>query len=110
MDLLQSLSLVLEAALSPNPDERKAAAQSLNEFQYTPQHVLRLLQLTVDNNYDMAVRHMASIHFKNFIAKNWFPLYDPYKQEPEILRSDKDLARLYILDFVTKVPTLLRVQ
>lgn len=43
------------------------------QFQYTPQHLVRLLQIIVDNNYDMAVRQAASIHFKNFIAKNWSP-------------------------------------
>lgn len=43
------------------------------QFQYSPQHLVRLLQIIVDNNCDMAVRQVASIHFKNFIAKNWSP-------------------------------------
>ncbi|XP_062108053.1 importin beta-like SAD2 isoform X1 [Humulus lupulus] len=105
---LQSLSIVLQAALSPNPDERKAAEQSLNQFQYTPQHLVRLLQIIVDNNCDMAVRQVASIHFKNFIAKNWSPLEpdEPQKISPE----DKELVRVHILEFVAKVPPLLRVQ
>ncbi|POO04191.1 Coatomer beta subunit [Trema orientale] len=105
---LQSLSVVLQAALSPNPDERKAAEQSLNQFQYTPQHLVRLLQIIVDNNSDMAVRQVASIHFKNFIGKNWSPL-EPDEQQ-KILPSDKDLVRPHILEFVAKVPPLLRVQ
>ncbi|KAE8658411.1 Importin beta-like SAD2-like protein [Hibiscus syriacus] len=105
---LPSLVVVLQAALNPNPAERKAAEQSLNQFQYTPQHLVRLLQIFVDNNYDMAVRQVASIHFKNFIAKNWAPL-DP--NEPQkILQSDKDVVRDHILVFVTQVPPLLRVQ
>ncbi|KAL4298142.1 hypothetical protein GQ457_12G002620 [Hibiscus cannabinus] len=105
---LPSLVVVLQAALNPNPAERKAAEQSLNQFQYTPQHLVRVLRIIVDSNYDMAVRQVASIHFKNFIAKNWAPL-DP--NEPQkILPSDKDMVRDHILVFVTQVPPLLRVQ
>ncbi|KAK8684849.1 hypothetical protein V6N13_040864 [Hibiscus sabdariffa] len=105
---LPSLVVVLQAALNPNPAERKAAEQSLNQFQYTPQHLVRVLGIIVDSNYDMAVRQVASIHFKNFIAKNWAPL-DP--NEPQkILPSDKDMVRDHILVFVTQVPPLLRVQ
>lgn len=43
------------------------------QFQYAPQHLVRLLQIIVDNNCDMGVRQVASIHFKNFVAKNWSP-------------------------------------
>ncbi|KAF5465214.1 hypothetical protein F2P56_015241 [Juglans regia] len=105
---LPSLVVVLQGALSPNPDERKAAEQSLNQFQYTPQHLVRLLQIIVDNNCDMAVRQVASIHFKNFIAKNWSP-NEPDEQQ-KILQSDKDLVRDHILVFVPQLPPLLRVQ
>ncbi|KAK6914386.1 Importin-beta, N-terminal domain [Dillenia turbinata] len=105
---LPSLAVILQAALSPNPDERKAAEQSLNQFQYTPQHLVRLLQIIVDGSCDMGVRQVASIHFKNFIAKNWSP------HEPEELHrislSDKDMVRDNILVFVAQVPPLLRVQ
>ncbi|KAH7521474.1 hypothetical protein FEM48_Zijuj07G0037500 [Ziziphus jujuba var. spinosa] len=134
---LPSLAVVLQAALSPNPDERKAAEQSLNQvfffnfffllidselycflgvslfliellylFQYTPQHLVRLLQIIVDNNCDMAVRQVASIHFKNFIAKNWSP-HEPDEQH-KISQGDKDLVRDHILVFVPQVPPLLR--
>ncbi|GFY92874.1 ARM repeat superfamily protein [Actinidia rufa] len=105
---LHSLAIVLQAALSPNPDERKAGEESLNQFQHTPQHLVRLLQIIVDGNCDMAVRQVASIHFKNFIAKNWSP-HDPHEQS-KILPSDKDMVRQNILVFVAQVPPLLRVQ
>ncbi|KAJ7979108.1 importin beta-like SAD2 [Quillaja saponaria] len=105
---LPSLAVILQAALSPNPDERKAAEHSLNQFQYTPQHLVRLLQIIVDNNCDLAVRQVASIHFKNFIAKNWSP-HDPDAQQ-KISQSDKDMVRGHILVFVAQVPPLLRVQ
>ncbi|KAJ1435471.1 Importin-beta, N-terminal domain [Sesbania bispinosa] len=105
---LPSLVVILQAALSPNPDERKAAEQSLNQFQYAPQHLVRLLQIIVDNNCDMGVRQVASIHFKNFIAKNWSPHESDAQQK--ILQSDKDPVRDHILMFVTQVPPLLRVQ
>ncbi|PPD87278.1 hypothetical protein GOBAR_DD15763 [Gossypium barbadense] len=103
-----SLVVVLQAALSPNPAERKAAEESLTKFQYTPQHLVRLLQIVIDDNCPMAVRQVASIQFKNFIAKNWAPL-DP--NEPQkILQSDKDMVRDHILVFIIQVPPLLRVQ
>ncbi|KAH7834629.1 hypothetical protein Vadar_018079 [Vaccinium darrowii] len=105
---LHSLAVVLQAALSPNPDERKAAEESLNQYQYTPQHLVRLLQIIVDGNCDMAVRQVASIHFKNFIAKNWSP-HDPHEQS-KILPNDKDMVRQNILVFIAQVPPLLRAQ
>ncbi|GLT68097.1 hypothetical protein SLA2020_403570 [Shorea laevis] len=105
---LPGLAVILQAALSPNPDERKAAEQSLNQYQYSPQHLVRLLQIIVDNNCDMAVRQVASIHFKNFIAKNWSP-HEPDEQQ-KILQSDKDMVRDHILVFVPQLPPLLRVQ
>nr|XP_043610617.1 importin beta-like SAD2 [Erigeron canadensis] len=105
---LASLSAVLQAALSPNPAQRKAAEDTLNHYQYAPQHLLRLLQIIVDGNCDMAVRQVASIQFKNFIAKNWSP-FNPEEQS-KILPSDKDLVRQNILVFIAQVPPLLRVQ
>ncbi|XP_062170456.1 importin beta-like SAD2 [Alnus glutinosa] len=105
---LPGLAVILQAALSPNPDERKAAEQSLNQFQYSPQHLVRLLQIIVDNNCDMGVRQVGSIHFKNFIAKNWSP-HEPDEQQ-KILQSDKDMVRDHILVFVPQLPPLLRVQ
>ncbi|KAL3507171.1 hypothetical protein ACH5RR_032553 [Cinchona calisaya] len=105
---LQNLAIILRGALSPNPDERKAAEESLNQFQHTPQHLVRLLQIIVDGNCDMAVRQVASIHFKNFIARNWAP-HDPGELS-KILPSDKDVVRQIILNFIAQVPQLLRVQ
>ncbi|KAF0929516.1 hypothetical protein E2562_021766 [Oryza meyeriana var. granulata] len=105
---LQSLAVVLRAALSHVPEERKAAEESLNQFQYTPQHLVRLLQIIVDGSCDMAVRQVASIHFKNFVAKNWSP-NDP--EEPQkISESDKSMVRENILGFIVQVPPLLRAQ
>lgn len=101
---MDHLGVILQGTLSPNPDERKSAEQSLHQVpipflatislysyhplfflidliikwngtqvQYSPQHLVRLLQIIVDNNCDMGVRQVAAIHFKNFIAKNWTP-------------------------------------
>lgn len=95
-----------------------------------------MLQIIVDGNCDMAVRQVASIHFKNFIAKNWSP-HDPgmdlfyaitfwvflnpliipgayfeifcrVDEQSKILPSDKDLVRQNILVFIAQVPPLLR--
>ena len=80
---------------------------------------MRLLQIIVDNNCDMGVRQVASIHFKNFIAKNWSP-HDsasasatatadaPSTHAHAISPADKDLVRDHILLFVAQVPPLLR--
>ncbi|KAK6145755.1 hypothetical protein DH2020_019624 [Rehmannia glutinosa] len=105
---LPSLVVILQGALSPNPSERKAAEESLNQFQYAPQHLVRLLQIIVEGNCDMAVRQVASISFKNFIAKNWAP-HDPGEQS-KILPDDKEVVRQNILNFVAQVPPLLRSQ
>nr|GEX97830.1 importin beta-like SAD2 [Tanacetum cinerariifolium] len=105
---LTTLSVVLKAALSSNLDQRKAAEITLYHYQFSPQHLLRLLQIIVDGNCDMSVRQVASIHFKNFIAKNWSP-FNPEEQS-KILPSDKDLVRQNILVFIAQVPPLLRVQ
>ncbi|ONK72530.1 uncharacterized protein A4U43_C04F20370 [Asparagus officinalis] len=105
---LPSLAVILRAALSPNPDERKAAEESLNQFQYAPQHLVRLLQIIVDGNCDLAIRQVASIHFKNFVAKNWTP--DEPGEPQKISASDKGMVRDNILGFITQVPPLLRAQ
>ncbi|KAJ8547024.1 hypothetical protein K7X08_010610 [Anisodus acutangulus] len=105
---LQNLAVILRGALSPNPDERKSAEDNLNQFQHTPQHLVRLLQIIVDGSCDMAVRQVASIHFKNFVAKNWCP-HDPAEQS-KIMPNDKELVRQNILIFIAQVPSLLRVQ
>ncbi|KQJ99478.1 importin beta-like SAD2 [Brachypodium distachyon] len=105
---LPNLAVVLRAALSHVPEERKAAEESLNQFQYTPQHLVRLLQIIVDGSCDMAVRQVASIHFKNFVAKNWSP-NDPDESQ-KVAESDKSMVRENILGFIVQVPPLLRAQ
>lgn len=105
---LPSLAVILQAALSPNPQERKAAEESLNQYQYTAQHLVRLLQIIVDGSCDLAVRQVASIHFKNFIGKNWAP-HEPGEQQ-KISPADKATVRENLLEFIVRVPSLLRVQ
>ncbi|EPS68871.1 hypothetical protein M569_05897, partial [Genlisea aurea] len=105
---LQSLVVILQGALGTNPTERKASEESLNQLQYAPQHLVRLLQIIIEGNCDMAVRQVASISFKNFIAKHWAPL-EPGEQ-PKILPEDKEVVRQNILNFIALVPPLLRLQ
>ncbi|KAI3890803.1 hypothetical protein MKX03_007416, partial [Papaver bracteatum] len=105
---LPSLAVILQAALTPDTEQRKAAEESLKQLQYTPQHLVRLLQIIVDGSCDMAIRQFASIHFKNFVAKNWSPI-DPDEQQ-KILPTDKELVRQHILTYITQVPPLLRAQ
>ncbi|BAT93510.1 Importin beta-like [Vigna angularis] len=101
------LGTILQAALSPNPDERKGAEQRLEEMQYAPQHPVSLFQIIVDTNRHMAVRQVAAINFKNFIAKNWSP---DHHSEISISPSDKLLLRNHMLLSLPQLPPLLRVQ
>ncbi|CAE6076732.1 unnamed protein product [Arabidopsis arenosa] len=107
MDLPSLALIVGAAAFSPNPDERRAAEQSLNQLQHTPQHLIRILQIIVDGGSDLSVRQSASIHFKNFIAKHWEPHSG---DQNKILPSDKNVVRDQILVYVSQVPPILRVQ
>ncbi|KAF8098130.1 hypothetical protein N665_0273s0030 [Sinapis alba] len=107
MDLSNLAVIIAAAACSPNPDERKAAEQSLDQIKHTPQHLIRVLQIVVDGGCDPAVRQAASIHFKNFIAKHW----DPHSgDQSKILLSDKNVVRDQILVYVSQLPPILRVQ
>ena len=78
----------------------------LLQLQYTPQHLVRLLWIIADVSVDLAVRQVASIHFKNFIAKNWSPSEPGEPQR--ILETDKAMVRDHILGFIVQVPPLLR--
>ncbi|CAD5326228.1 unnamed protein product [Arabidopsis thaliana] len=91
MDLPSLALIVGAAAFSPNPDERRAAEQSLNQLQHTPQHLIRILQIIVDGGSDLSVRQSAS-------------------DQNIILPSDKNVVRNQILVFVSQVPPILRVQ
>ncbi|CAD5166944.1 unnamed protein product [Musa acuminata subsp. malaccensis] len=105
---LTGLAVVLRSALSHIPEERKAAEESLNQLQYMEQHLVRLLLIIIDGGCDMAVRQVASIHFKNFVAKNWSP-HEPGEPQ-KILESDKRVVRDNILRFIAQIPPLLRAQ
>ncbi|XP_018682806.2 importin beta-like SAD2 isoform X1 [Musa acuminata AAA Group] len=105
---LAGLVVVLRSALSHTCEERKAAEESLNQLQYTPQHLVRILQIIIDGSCDMAVRQVASIHFKNVVAKHWSP-HEP--GEPwKLPESDKRMVRDNIIEFIAQVPSLLRAQ
>lgn len=105
---LPSLALVLQAALSPNPHDRKAAEATLNQIQFAPQHLVRLLQIVVDGSFDIAVRQAASIQFKNLIAKHWTP--NESGEPSKISLNDKGVVRENILAYIMQIPSLLRVQ
>ncbi|KAK2459212.1 secondary alcohol dehydrogenase (SADH2) [Trifolium repens] len=109
---MDEVGVILQATLSPNPDERKAAEQRLDQIQYAPHHLPTLLQIIVHANSDISLRQVAAIHFKNFIAKNWSPSADADANHPghTISISDKDLVRNHILLFLPQLPSLLRVQ
>lgn len=102
--MLLQLGLTISNKTKFNFDYSKMCFQ----LQHTPQHLVRLLQIAVDGNCDMAVRQIASIQFKNFIAKNWSPEGSSAGEQQRILQSDKQLVRDNILVYVTQVPTLLR--
>lgn len=80
------------------------------QFQHTPQHLVRLLQIIVDGSCDMAVRQVASIHFKNFVAKNWCPhdpgndlIIYPHKQVKEKKKKRKEEEDLFLYGIKWKI-------
>jgi len=100
---MDEVVVILEGTLSPNPNERKAAEQRLDEIQYAPNHLPTLLQIIVQSDSDdISLRQVASIHFKNFIAKNWS------STAHSISFADKDFVRNHILLFLPQLPSLLR--
>ncbi|GAU12054.1 hypothetical protein TSUD_00190 [Trifolium subterraneum] len=109
---MEEVGVILQGTLSPNPDERKAAEQRLDQIQYAPHHLPTLLQIIVHSNSDISLRQVAAIHFKNFIAKNWSPSSTDADADANhtISISDKDLVRNHILLFLPQLPSLLRVQ
>jgi len=103
---MDEVGVILEGTLSPNPNDRKAAEQRLDEIQYAPNHLPTLLQIIVqsdDDDSDISLRQVAAIHFKNFIAKNWSS-----STAHSISFADKDFVRNHILLFLPQLPSLLR--
>ncbi|KAH7682960.1 Exportin-2 C-terminal protein [Dioscorea alata] len=103
-----SLALIFRSAFSVNPQQRSAAEKNLSQFQCTPQHLVIVLKIIVGSDYDMTTRQLASIYFKNFVAKNWS------SGTPGVLKkiseNDKGFVRDNILGFILQVPPLLRTQ
>ncbi|KAM0935786.1 putative importin-beta domain, armadillo-like helical [Dioscorea sansibarensis] len=103
-----SLALIFRGAFSLNPQQRSAAEKSLSQFQCTPQHLVMVLKIIVGSDYDMTTRQLASIYFKNFVAKNWSSGRPGVLQK--ISENDKGMVRDNILGFILQVPPLLRTQ
>ncbi|VAH46983.1 unnamed protein product [Triticum turgidum subsp. durum] len=103
---LSNLTLVLRAALSHAPEERKAAEASLEQLQYTQQHLVRLLQIIVDGSCDMAVRQVASIHFKK--VKKWIThilnrLYSRFADMKVHKPESKAFAQMFQKNYAGKI-------
>ncbi|KAE8698049.1 Importin beta-like SAD2-like protein [Hibiscus syriacus] len=96
---LPSLVVVLQAALNPNPAERKAAELSLNQFQYTPQHLVRLLQIIVDNNYDMALGECLKTIVHTDYPEQWPRLLDWVKHN---LQGQQVYGALFVLRILAR--------
>ncbi|CAN8267938.1 unnamed protein product [Cochlearia groenlandica] len=80
----------------------------LIEVKHTREHLLHLLELIVDGDTEISLRESASIHCANFIAKYWQFKY--FGDENEIITpSDKVVVREKILEYVSQVPSTLRV-
>lgn len=43
------------------------------QFQHAPGHLVGLLQIIIATNVDFSIRQIASIYFKNVIARDWSP-------------------------------------
>eukprot|EP00850_Spirogloea_muscicola_P013908 SM000097S24761 [mRNA] locus=s97:152586:160145:+ [translate_table: standard] len=105
---LATLGGVLQLALSPSPQERKAAEDKLIEFQHAPGHLVRLMQVIVSTSADLAIRQIASIYFKNLVAKDWVAKDSGRASKDGT--CDKATVRDNLLEAIICAPALLRSQ
>lgn len=103
---LPTLASVLQLALSTNPDERKAGEERLNQLHTLPGHLVGLLRIMVQPTLDIAVRQVASIHFKNLVSRHW----KSSEVGEQIIEADKRTIRENILEALVHAPPIIRVQ
>ncbi|KAK9824621.1 hypothetical protein WJX72_011782 [[Myrmecia] bisecta] len=103
---LEQLCTVLAACLDTSPANRKAAEGTLRQLQDQPGHLVRLLQVAVEDGLDLAVRQVGAISFKNFVRSSW----DPSEGPSPMPEADKLAVRMHLLEGIIRSPPMVRAQ
>eukprot|EP00873_Tetraselmis_striata_P029005 jgi/Tetstr1/449269/TSEL_036472.t1 len=104
---IQQLVAVLQHCMSPNPQERTAAEQSLSQFQYSRGQIVNMLRLSIEEGVDEAVRQVASISFKNSVKQGWEADGDT---PARIGEEDKAVVRSNLLEAIVRAPSKIKSQ
>ncbi|XP_071438959.1 importin-9 [Hetaerina americana] len=71
--LKEALLDALECILSPTQEVRKAAEERAKVLEVTEDYGVQLLEVVLDPSYSIAVRHLASVLFYQYIDDHWMP-------------------------------------
>jgi exportin-2 (importin alpha re-exporter) len=86
------------------------AESELNAAQKAPGHPLQVLHIVASNDAaDKAVRQSASVHFKNFVKKNW----DEAAENVDVItisQSDRDTIKQNVVELMCTVPYQIQQQ
>lgn len=75
---------------------RENAEQQLNMLETNEDYGLHLMEITLSENLDFSIRHLASVLLNRYIAKHWCDTADKF-EPPEVPDPVKQLIRDYLL-------------
>jgi len=107
---LQQLVVVLQHCISPQPAERTAAEQALNQHQWAKGHVVNLLRASVEESVDESIRQVAAISFKNSVKKGWEVSEEEAGVASRFDDEDKAIVRSHLLEAIIRAPSRIKVQ
>ncbi|KAK9818968.1 hypothetical protein WJX74_009075 [Apatococcus lobatus] len=105
MELAQ-LHAVLQACISQDPTQRKAAEGTLTQAQHAPGVLVQLLQLAADSAGDSGIRQVAVITFKNVVKRHW----ESREGRPGVAEADKQQIRSNLVPVIISSPPYVRSQ
>ncbi|KPM02909.1 importin-9-like protein [Sarcoptes scabiei] len=86
----------LYRSLSSDKNIRENAEQQLNMLETNEDHVLHLMEISLSENLDFSIRHLASVLLNRYIFKHWCSNSNRFEQ-PEMNPTIKQLLREYLL-------------
>eukprot|EP00884_Botryococcus_braunii_P004058 jgi/Botrbrau1/13653/Bobra.0292s0003.1 len=108
----QYLEGVLRAALSSDPQQRKAAEETLEANETASGYAVGLLSVASTETLDLELRQVAAITFKNRVRKNW-DLSDARSGSNEqylVADEEKVAIRGMLLQALIRAPPVVRNQ
>eukprot|EP00216_Chloropicon_sp_CCMP2111_P001287 CAMPEP_0198243276 /NCGR_PEP_ID=MMETSP1446-20131203/26275_1 /TAXON_ID=1461542 ORGANISM="Unidentified sp, Strain CCMP2111" /NCGR_SAMPLE_ID=MMETSP1446 /ASSEMBLY_ACC=CAM_ASM_001112 /LENGTH=1052 /DNA_ID=CAMNT_0043927057 /DNA_START=26 /DNA_END=3184 /DNA_ORIENTATION=+ len=103
---IANLCQILQGCLSPQREVMKVAEEQLKLLEKNQGQSVNLLQVTLADSLDLAIRQVAAISFKNLVSKGWGKEDDP----GYIPAVDRDLIKQNLLQALIHAPPLVRVQ